>query len=51
MYVWTEDVDKNNKPDNLFVDATAHYDKEDKCWEAVFEWADVKHESETKNSL
>ena len=51
LYVWCEDIDESDKADNLFVEAIAYYDNDDKCWEAVFEWADIKHESERKNAL
>ncbi|MET4080477.1 hypothetical protein ABIB40_000417 [Pedobacter sp. UYP30] len=51
LYIWNDDVDENDKAGNLFVKAIAHYNASDKCWEAIFKWDDIRHESETQNAL
>jgi hypothetical protein len=49
LALWCEDTDENDNPDNLVVEAIAHFDDKQKIWEAVFEWKDIKHESENKS--
>ena len=46
LLLWDEDTDENDNPDNLIVKAIAHFDDRKKIWEGVFEWKNIKHESE-----
>ena len=46
LLVWYEDFDDNNNPDNLIVEAIAKYNNKLKVWEAVFDWDEIRHESD-----
>jgi hypothetical protein len=46
LTLWCEDTDENDNPDNLVVEATAHFNDKQKVWEGVFVWENIKHESE-----
>lgn len=46
LLLWDEDVDENDNKDNLVVEAVAHYNDKHKIWEGVFNWKDIKHESQ-----
>jgi len=46
LLLWDEDTDETNNQDNLVVEAVAHYDDKLKIWEGVFNWDDIRHESE-----
>jgi hypothetical protein len=48
LLIWDEDVDDNNIPDKLIAEAIAKYNHIEQCWEAVFEWGKVRHESDLK---
>jgi hypothetical protein len=46
LFLWDENTDDNDKPDNLVVEALAHFDVRKNIWVGVFEWDDIKHESD-----
>ena len=46
LLLWDEDLDENNNPDNLIVQAIAKYNNKLKIWEGVFDWEKMRHESD-----
>ncbi len=46
LLLWDEDTDKNDKPDNLVVEAIAQFNYELNIWEGVFDWKRIKHQSD-----
>ena len=46
LLLWDEDLDENNNPDNLIVQAKAKYNDNLKIWEGVFDWEKISHESD-----
>jgi hypothetical protein len=50
LLIWTEDYDDDGNQDNLSVEATVGYSDLEKCWFAHFDYDQLVHESERKNS-
>jgi hypothetical protein len=48
LLLWDEDFDDNDKPNNMFVEATARYNDSKGIWEGECNLKDIKHESEMK---
>jgi hypothetical protein len=48
LLIWDEDFDDNNIQDNILVEAIAKFNPELNCWEAVFDWKEITHESDLK---
>lgn len=48
LLLWDHDVNEDDKPDNIIVEAIALFDDRQKIWEAVFDWGNIKHESDLK---
>ncbi len=46
LLLWDEDLDENNNPDNLIVQAIAKYNNNLKIWEGVFDWEKISHQSD-----
>jgi len=45
---YTDDVDKQGKPDELLVEGITHYNDEEQCWVAAIDWSAIRHASEEK---
>ena len=46
LALYEDDVSDTGEPDEILVQGTAAYSKEEGCWVAVIDWNAVKHASE-----
>ena len=43
---YTDDEDRQGKPDELRVDGTVHFDREENSWVAAVDWTALRHASD-----